>query len=582
MTGTRSIAGHSLVLNTLLVVFNLVGVTFLFLAFQEALIAYHLLFLILGSILLAITTLGIVFFKGKLMLASVSRVLVGTVFIVSGLIKANDPIGFSYKLAEYFEDGALAYRVKEAFGWHEFSLSFLIDSSLSIAVVICLLEILLGVLVLIGGKMRLTSWLLAIVMLFFTFLTWHTASCNQKTRYTDRDTYALTSTIAQAKIDASKTNKDVRIISKSAEEVVVEEMKTPQCVTDCGCFGDAMKGAVGRSLTPNESFWKDLVLLYLVAWIFAAQKQLKPNSVKDNWVIVSLSLILTAGLSWLFNWYFPLLFSALTLMGALWFFRSGGKLLGNHYGSMAFTLLLSGVFVGYVLRYDPLKDYRPFAVGADLNKKVKDGGFDGKTLVFPSVDTNQFNPSMAIRYLSESEKELPFIKTQLKNRWVGGYRLRELATNEIIRITKDEYNVESYANENYNIIDTIQLENPDLKRVNVFPYLRKAPLVLTIVSANIRAFQTEALEQFEQLIAAAKKQHIPVVLIAGGTFEDGIAFKRKHGLEVPVFMNNELEMKAISRSNPSLLILKHGIIKGKYTYHSLPTLAWIQTSLLTK
>ena len=30
------------------------------------------------------------------------RTIVGSLFIVSGLIKANDPLGFSYKLEEYF------------------------------------------------------------------------------------------------------------------------------------------------------------------------------------------------------------------------------------------------------------------------------------------------------------------------------------------------------------------------------------------------------------------------------------------------------------------------------------------------
>ena len=31
------------------------------------------------------------------------RIAVGLLFIFSGLIKANDPLGFSYKLKEYFE-----------------------------------------------------------------------------------------------------------------------------------------------------------------------------------------------------------------------------------------------------------------------------------------------------------------------------------------------------------------------------------------------------------------------------------------------------------------------------------------------
>jgi uncharacterized membrane protein YphA (DoxX/SURF4 family) len=36
-------------------------------------------------------------------IVAICRILVGVLFIISGLIKANDPIGFSYKLQEYFE-----------------------------------------------------------------------------------------------------------------------------------------------------------------------------------------------------------------------------------------------------------------------------------------------------------------------------------------------------------------------------------------------------------------------------------------------------------------------------------------------
>ena len=40
-------------------------------------------------------------------LTLISRLLVGLLFIVSGLIKANDALGFSYKLEEYFSSGVL-------------------------------------------------------------------------------------------------------------------------------------------------------------------------------------------------------------------------------------------------------------------------------------------------------------------------------------------------------------------------------------------------------------------------------------------------------------------------------------------
>ncbi|NNC45382.1 MAG: DoxX family protein, partial [Winogradskyella sp.] len=35
-------------------------------------------------------------------LVVISRLIVGILFVISGLIKLNDPLGFSYKLQEYF------------------------------------------------------------------------------------------------------------------------------------------------------------------------------------------------------------------------------------------------------------------------------------------------------------------------------------------------------------------------------------------------------------------------------------------------------------------------------------------------
>ncbi len=34
---------------------------------------------------------------------NISRIIVGVLFIFSGLIKANDPLGLSFKMQEYFE-----------------------------------------------------------------------------------------------------------------------------------------------------------------------------------------------------------------------------------------------------------------------------------------------------------------------------------------------------------------------------------------------------------------------------------------------------------------------------------------------
>lgn len=91
---------------------------------------------------------------------TISRLVVGLLFIFSGLIKANDPLGFGYKLQEYFE---------------VFHTTFLNDYAAGIAIILCTLEIVLGALLLLGFYARRVAWGLLLLILFFTFLTFYSA-----------------------------------------------------------------------------------------------------------------------------------------------------------------------------------------------------------------------------------------------------------------------------------------------------------------------------------------------------------------------------------------------------------------------
>lgn len=141
-----------------------------------------------------------------------SRFFVGGLLIFSGLIKLNDPIGTQIKMEEYFEVFA------EDFGsfFHYF-----IPWALEIGMIMIILELALGAAILIYWRMNLTAWLLLLMMTFFTFLTFYSAYFNK--------------------------------------------------VTDCGCFGDAIK------LTPWESFSKDVVLMVFVLHLFWYRKSYKPT-----------------------------------------------------------------------------------------------------------------------------------------------------------------------------------------------------------------------------------------------------------------------------------------------------------------
>jgi uncharacterized membrane protein YphA (DoxX/SURF4 family) len=140
-----------------------------------------------------------------------SRFFVGGLLIFSGLIKLNDPIGTQIKMEEYFE----VFTADFGSFFHYF-----IPWALEIGMIMIILELVLGVAILIYWRMNLTAWLLLLMMTFFTFLTFYSAYFNK--------------------------------------------------VTDCGCFGDAIK------LTPWESFTKDIVLMIFVAHLFWYRKNYKP------------------------------------------------------------------------------------------------------------------------------------------------------------------------------------------------------------------------------------------------------------------------------------------------------------------
>lgn len=95
-------------------------------------------------------------------IVNISRILVGALFIFSGFIKLNDPLGFSYKLQEYFSYDVL-------------NIPSLIPYTLGLAVFVVVFEVVLGVFLLIGYKPKFTVWSLLAMIIFFTFLTFYAA-----------------------------------------------------------------------------------------------------------------------------------------------------------------------------------------------------------------------------------------------------------------------------------------------------------------------------------------------------------------------------------------------------------------------
>jgi len=94
------------------------------------------------------------------------RISVACLFIFSGVIKLNDPVGTQIKMEEYFE----------IFGTH-----FMVPYALYVAVFVCVAEVALGFALLFFYRMKYTASLLLALIVFFTFLTFYSAFFNKVT-----------------------------------------------------------------------------------------------------------------------------------------------------------------------------------------------------------------------------------------------------------------------------------------------------------------------------------------------------------------------------------------------------------------
>jgi uncharacterized membrane protein YphA (DoxX/SURF4 family) len=186
-------------------------------------------------------------------LIRIIQAAVGILFIISGLVKANDPLGLGYKMQEFFElwNNELATGQFFLKGVLINFFDFLHHQSLTLSIFMITLEIIAGVALLLGWKKNFILWLLLSLIVFFTFLTGY------------------------AYLSGKFTN--------------------------CGCFGDCLP------ITPLTSFTKDLVLLVLIIALLLGRKYITPVfSSATRGFVVAASLGLTLLLQWYVLNYLPL------------------------------------------------------------------------------------------------------------------------------------------------------------------------------------------------------------------------------------------------------------------------------------
>jgi uncharacterized membrane protein YphA (DoxX/SURF4 family) len=357
-------------------------------------------------------------------LINTARLITGVLFIFSGLVKANDPLGLSYKMQEFFE----------VWNFH-----WLDNYTLAFSIIMIVFEIVAGVAILLGWRMKLFSWLLLLLIIFFSFLTGY-AYLSGKVR-------------------------------------------------ECGCFGDCIP------LTAGESFLKDLALLALILFLFFQRGKIRPLlSQVASLSILLLSLVMTISFQW------------------------------------------------FVLVHLPTVDCLPYRVGQNIPEKMKapPGAIPDSTVIsFVYQKNGQKVEFTADKFPKDFDDHYVFVTRY----------------DKLIRKGNAEPAIKDFALITASGVDSTQ-EILQQKGYKLFLFTRG-------IAEESPAWDKE----LSVILVMVKSKGIPVYMITSD-YEGDAGWVDRQGLTqgVTLVKCDATAIKTAARANPTLYLLKRGIILSKWSY----------------
>lgn len=318
--------------------------------------------------------------------------------------------------------------------------------SLFLSIFICALEVILGFALIVGWNIRLTAWLLLLLIVFFTFLTFYAAYFNK--------------------------------------------------VTDCGCFGDFIK------LKPWQSFNKDLILLVLILIIFFGKRYIKP-----------------------------------------WFSRTFG------WKFMGIISLLSFGFGVFCYLYLPVWDFLPYKKGNDIHAIMTEVPAGMR-----STDSIQM-----IWVMERGNDSVRITTEKFKEYTDKGWKYRS-------RI--DEIIIEGYKSPIHDFAINDAETGMDLKD-SFLQY--KGYQVLFIFPLTDGAF-SGAFMKGKDIWKWASEKNIPFFPLSATSSEPANEFAAENKLGFSFFSADQKMLLTMARYNPTLYLFNGSVVVDKWSGRNLPSI----------
>lgn len=459
-----------------------------------------------------------VFKQNKSLWVSYLQNFCGAFFIFSGWVKAADPLGTSYKLVDYFTEFESTFSET----WMSFItpiFPFFSEYSVAVSLFVIVLEIVLGIMLIMGAKNRLAAWLFFGIVVFFTFLTGFTA---------------LTGYVPEG----------VNFFSFGDWGVFD---KNNMKVQDCGCFGDFIK------LEPFVSFKKDLALLIpAIIFLFKTKDMhsIFTQKTRDIITVASIGLFTLYGLS-NFVWDIP----------------------GNDFRPFRVDVnirdqktleeeSMMNAPTNYVYTNNETGEVTSLSE-AEYIKQYKN--FPKEKFTMKQVTEDPEIPHSKISEFAVEDINGNDVTEELLNE--QGYSLMYVCYK--LGYTEGERNI-MVADTSW-LVDTVGTPGAE-----DFQLVKKVDQISSHEEkVTDYIFKADYKNRFEGIVnpfaEAAQKAGVKVYAIAGGSGEAVIRdFSEEVKATYPIHMADDILLKTIVRSNPGIVLMKDGKVVQKWHYKKLP------------
>lgn len=357
---------------------------------------------------------------------NVGRLIVAVTFIFSGYVKAIDPLGTQYKIADYLQALGLAGVIPD---W----------LTLAASIALSTLEFSIGIFLLFAIRRRLFSKILLLVMAMMTLTTLWIAIANP--------------------------------------------------VKDCGCFGDAVK------LTNMQTLGKNIILLAIALCLWKRPlKMVRFISKPTQWIVIN----------------YTILFSIVLSLWSLW--------------------------------YLPLFDFRPYHIGANIEKGME-------------IPKDAKLPQFETTFILERNGQ------------------------------RKEFTIDNYPDSTWKFIDskTIQTQEGYVPPIHDFSIedrktgediaqevLHDKSYTFLLISPSLAKADDSNFGTIDQIYEYAQDYGYRFICLTASSDKDIAKWQDTTGAEYPFYTSDATTLKTIIRSNPGLLLLHNGTIIKKWSHNDLP------------